>query len=58
MVTTEAAQLIAECFCIYTDQDTSESMAYDRELGFRSQVPGWIARRCGPPLPNVSQAAK
>ena len=28
-------QLIAECFCIYNDQNTSEAMAYDKSLGFR-----------------------
>jgi hypothetical protein len=30
--------LIAECFCVYTDDDTAASMTYDRNLGFRLQM--------------------
>jgi hypothetical protein len=28
-------KLITECFCIYSDVNTAEAMAYDRNLGFR-----------------------
>lgn len=28
-------QLITECFCVSSDQDTGESLAYDRDLGLR-----------------------
>jgi hypothetical protein len=35
VVTAEESQLIAECFCIYPDQDTRESMSYDQEFGLR-----------------------
>jgi hypothetical protein len=35
LITTEAEKLIAECFCVYTDVNTAESIAYDQNLGFR-----------------------
>ena len=35
MVTADAETLIAECFCVYTDDYTADSMAYERNLGFR-----------------------
>jgi hypothetical protein len=47
VVTTEDAQLIAECFCIYTDQDTAESMAYDQKFGFRLNMIGLDVRLSG-----------
>lgn len=47
VLTTEDAQLVAECFCIYTDQSTSESMAYDRQFGFRLNMIGLDLRLSG-----------
>lgn len=47
VLTTEDAQLVAECFCIYTDQSTRESMAYDQELGFRLSMIGLDVRMSG-----------
>jgi hypothetical protein len=47
VLTTEDAQLVAECFCIYTDQDTRESAAYDREFGFRLSMIGLDMRLSG-----------
>lgn len=35
VLTIEDAQLVVECFCIYTDKETAESMAYDHDFGFR-----------------------
>jgi hypothetical protein len=34
----EDEKLIAECFCVYTDDYTADTMAYDRNLGFRLQM--------------------
>jgi len=31
----DAGKIIAECFSIYSDQNTRESMAYDQDFGFR-----------------------
>jgi hypothetical protein len=38
VVTADGETLIAECFCVYTDDNTAESMAYDRNLGFQLQM--------------------
>ena len=35
LITADTEQLIAECFCVYSDVHTAESMAYDRNLGRR-----------------------
>ena len=35
VVTVGVEKLVVECFCIYSDVSTAESMAYDRSLGFR-----------------------
>jgi hypothetical protein len=40
-------QFIAECFCIYNDQNTSEAMAYDKSLGFRLNMMGLDVRLSG-----------
>lgn len=33
VIRVEDAQLIAECFCVYSDQKTSKAMAYDHRFG-------------------------
>jgi hypothetical protein len=38
VVTADGETLIAECFCVYTDDNTAESMSYDRNLGFQLQM--------------------
>ncbi len=38
MVTAGTETLIAECFCVYTDDYIADSMAYDRNLGFRMHL--------------------
>jgi hypothetical protein len=47
VLTTDDMQFIAECFCIYPDQDTRESMAYDREFGLRLNMIGLDVRLSG-----------
>ncbi len=47
VLTAEDAQLIAECFCIYSDQNTRESMAYDQEFGFQLNMIGLDLRLSG-----------
>jgi hypothetical protein len=37
-ISTEGIPLIAECFCVYNDQDTSAAMAYDQSLGHRLNI--------------------
>jgi hypothetical protein len=38
MVTAGGETLIAECFCVYTDDHTAASMTYDRNLGHQLQM--------------------
>lgn len=47
VITAEDAQLVAECFCAYSDQDSRESMAYDQEFGFRLSMIGLDVRLSG-----------
>jgi len=35
VMSAEGEKLIAECFCVYTDDYTTDSMAYDQDFGFR-----------------------
>jgi hypothetical protein len=35
VISAEGEKLIAECFCVYTDDYTADALAYDRNLGFR-----------------------
>ena len=35
LITAGTEALIAECFCVYTDDLTADAMAYDRDLGLR-----------------------
>lgn len=35
VISAEGEALIAECFCVYTEDHTAASIAYDRNLGFR-----------------------
>jgi len=35
VVSADAEKLIVECFCVYADDYTADSMAYDRNLGFQ-----------------------
>lgn len=35
LITADAEKLITECFCIYSDVNTAESIAYDQNLGLR-----------------------
>lgn len=35
VISAEGEKLIAECFCVYTDDSTAGALAYDRNLGFR-----------------------
>jgi hypothetical protein len=38
VVAADGETLIAECFCVYPDDNTAESIAYDRNLGFQLQM--------------------
>lgn len=47
VISTENVPLIAECFCVYNDQKTSESMAYDQSFGGRLNMIGLDVRLSG-----------
>jgi hypothetical protein len=38
LITAGDETLIAECFCVYTDDFTADAMAYDRDFGFRLHI--------------------
>jgi hypothetical protein len=47
VITMEDTELIAECFCIYSDQNTRESMSYDHDLGLRLNLIAMDVRLSG-----------
>ncbi len=38
LITTAPGPLIAECFCVYSDQETRQALSYDRDLGLRLEL--------------------
>lgn len=47
VISGEGMQLIAECFCVYNDQNTSAAIAYDQSLGHRLNMIGLDVRLSG-----------
>jgi hypothetical protein len=47
VISAQGTQLIAECFCVYSDQDTSQAMAYDSSIGRRLNMIGLDVRLSG-----------